>query len=183
MVGECHCFSRSFLQKKVSKPDFGNIVKNIWLRVNWERNRCGNATVDGWAVREGEWCIPHTHYKTGAGLGSGCDRKLELSRHLLKAFFRWKQAFDRLFNCLDETLFSKKIEVVTWRTLELILIRTEELAGDAEVIEDISGFLIRKNEVIPRITRHIDSCWGNQIKTRWEKSIVHWQVFIEKNVA
>lgn len=36
MVGEYHCLSRSFLQKKVNKPDFGNTAENIWLRVNWK---------------------------------------------------------------------------------------------------------------------------------------------------
>lgn len=37
----------------------------------------------------------------------------------------------------------------------------EEFVGDVEVIEDILGFLIRKNEVIFRIIRYIDLCWGN----------------------
>lgn len=36
MAGGYHCFSRSFLQKKVNKSDFGNTAENIWLRVNWK---------------------------------------------------------------------------------------------------------------------------------------------------
>lgn len=48
------------------------------------------------------------------------------SRHLLKAHFRRKHGFDKLFSCLDETLFSKKTEVVTCKTLEPILVRKEE---------------------------------------------------------
>lgn len=36
MVGEYYCLSRSFLLKKVNKPDFGNTAENIWLRVNWK---------------------------------------------------------------------------------------------------------------------------------------------------
>ena len=70
--------------------------------------------------------------------------KRELSRHLLKALLCRKHGFDKLFSCLDETLFSKKTEVVTCRTLEPILFRKEELTDDLEVIQDISDFITKK---------------------------------------
>lgn len=63
-----------------------------------------------------------------------------------------------------------------------MLTRKEELTDDAEVIEDISYFIMRKNKVIPRIILHMERR-GNKIKTKSEESVVHWQVFIEKNVA
>lgn len=86
---------------------------------------------------------------------SGCDGNIQVSRHLPKTLFCWKQGFEKLFSCLDETLFSKKTDFVTYRTSELIIIRKEEFTGDAEVIEDISDF-ISKIKVIPNIIRHID---------------------------
>lgn len=77
-------------------------------------------------------------------------------------------------------MFSKKIDIVTCGTLELIIIRKEELTGDAEVIEDISDF-IRKNKAIPRIIKHRLMLKKPRVKP--EASMVHRQIFIEENVA